>query len=83
MDHILQLDSSQIVVPAVVGAVITLVIPLILRQSWPRQARFAAAVLITVLTGTAVILAWLKPDSWQGIAAGLSAAVVSTIRQVD
>lgn len=69
------MDTSQIVIPAALGAVLTVIIPLVTRQTWPRAWRLAVAIALTVIVGGAVTLAWLRPDSWQTVAAGVGAAV--------
>jgi len=72
------LDASQITIPAIVGAIVTFIIPLFLNRPWaqrlPRGARFAIVVAITLGSAGAVIFAWLKPDTWETVTAGLAAA---------
>jgi len=69
------IDTSQIAVPAIIGAIVTLIVPLILRQHWSRWVRLGTAILLTLIVAGAVLVAFLRPDCWQVIAAALATAV--------
>lgn len=69
------MDTTQIAVPAIVGTIITFIIPLILRQKWPHWLRLGVAILITLAVTTAVLVAFLRPETWQTVAAVLGIAV--------
>ncbi len=71
----MELGVDQIAVPAIVGAIMTIVIPVVIRQSWPKWARLAVAVVMTLAVAAAVVIAWLRPATWEQVAAGLAVAV--------
>ncbi len=80
------LDPSQIVVPGAIGAALTFVVPLITRWDWPRWVKVLVTVILTAIVIAAVLIVWLRPETWEmiiavvGFAFGVGQAAYQVIK---